>query len=303
MKHPQRRPKEWNDMEFHRRGYVTWPKEVGFWNTGDNWELTPEFSWRFYLHNRDNELWTVKKSEETVISQMPLVELDTKKYLPRIEQIFEHHIKRFGHDHIVYNAAMQAKGFARDFAGAEALFEAMKQNDLEPSAQSYINMIFAARITAKPLEVARKYWDEAVKSGSIMPILRTDFEFEMWLKQIDRMGSFTTKGFLSNNEEGASEIPQNVWATSGWDERSEPKFPTRNRRIKDEAELCARPGKVYKSPFGYMTRRPWYHYKGMFPWDYSGPKRVSTPRDNVYQTPDSKVGRIPYEPCGKAIPL
>ena len=308
MQHPKRRPKEWNEAEFYRRGYMTWPKEVGFYNTGDNWELTPEFSWRFYLHNRDKELWYPKKNEEIVVSQMPLVEIDPAKYIPRVEQIFKHHIKRFGHDHIIYNAVMQARGFARDFDGAEALFNAMKENDLEPSAQSYVNMIFASRMTKKPIEVAKKYWADAVKTESIVPVLREDFEFEMWLKQIDRMGSFTTTGFLSNNEEGASEFPSNVWATNGWDERSEPKFPTRKKLIRDEAKMRASPGKMVRTTFSFYERRPWYHFKGMYPWDYYGPPRDEKARvearvQELYPKLDADIKRLPYEPCGKAIPV
>ncbi|KNH05466.1 pentatricopeptide repeat-containing protein [Perkinsela sp. CCAP 1560/4] len=308
MKHPKRRPQEWHEAEFHRRGHLTWPKEIGFWNQGDNWELTPEFSWRFYLHNRDKMLWTQEKNEETVVSQMPMVEVDPKKYIPRVEEIFEHHIKRFGRDHIIYNAVMQAKGFAGDFDGAKIVFEEMKKHELSPNAQSYFNMMFAARSARKPIEIVRAYWDEAVQTQCIRPTLRADFEFKMWMDQLDRMGSFTTTGFLSNNEEGASMIPSNMWATRGWDERSEPKHPTRARHLKEEAARRGAPGKLLRSSFAQYERRPWHQYKGMYPWDYRGPSRRSQEKvgarvDALFPDPDPEVEVVPYERCGKAIPL
>jgi len=308
MKHPKRRPKEWNEPEYQRRGYVKWPKEVGFWNTGDNWELTPEFQWRFFLHNKDKMIWSPEQNEKIVISQMPLVEIDAKKYLPRVEEIFKHHSDRFGHDHIIYNAVMQAKGFANDYEGAEALFEEMKRREITPNAQSYFNMMFAGRRANKPMEAIRAYWDEAVKTQSINPILRADYEFGMWMAQIDRMGSFTTTGYLSNNEEGASEIPSEMWATDGWDERSEPKFPSRTQRIKEEAVRRAAPGKLVKSSHMYHERRPWYMFKGMFPWDYRGPSRAAGAKCSqrvaeIYPHPDPVEEVVPYEQCQKAIPI
>ena len=111
MSHPRRRPTAWHKLEFKRLGYHVWPKEVGFWNAGDNWELTPEFSWRFYLHNLDKEVWTQGHNEQTIIALLPLVEVDPESHLPRIHNIWQHHVTRFGPDHIIYNAVTQAFAF------------------------------------------------------------------------------------------------------------------------------------------------------------------------------------------------
>ena len=119
MEHPPRRLKVWNDLEFQRVGMVKWPKEVGFFNAGDNFELTPEMMWRLFQCNKDEDFWTQQHNEKVIVHQMPLVECDPKKNMPRVDAVFLHHVGRFGADHVIYNAVMQACAFAKDVTRCE----------------------------------------------------------------------------------------------------------------------------------------------------------------------------------------
>ena len=306
MQHPKRRPETWHKLEFDRLGYTMWPKQVGFWNAGDNWELTPEFSWCFYLYNRDKDLWTPNQNESTIIDLLPMVEINPTVCLPRILEIWSHHVKRFGPDHIIYNAVTQAFAFARDYNKALKTFTEMKNLGLQPNAQSYVNMMFAVHICKKPVLLAEKFWEEAVQRKVLRPILRMDYEFNMWMKQFERLGSFTSEtGFLSCNEEGASPRPRNMWAIWGWD-RVERKFLSRRDRIRAEATKQIAPGnQLFTTKLAPFERQPWYKYKGLFPWDYRGPILPFAVRE-LKKLQDSNLHLqeeiIPYEHCGKAIP-
>jgi len=310
MQHPKRRPSAWNRMEFDRLGFDTWPKEVGFWNAGDNWELTPEFQWRFYLHCRDKDVWTQGHNEQTVIALMPLVEVKPQEYLSRVEDVFRHHISRYGADHIIYNAVMQAYAFAKQFDKCLAVYTEMDSVGLDPNAQTYVNMMLAVHLCGKPIDIAKSYWKEAVRTRAITPVLREDYEFSMWMQQFERMGSFTAKkGFLSNNEEGAKEVPENMWALWGWD-RDERKFLSRRERIQQEIQRQTNSGKFHRGKVvSSYKRTPWYKYKGMFPWDYSGPSRTELLAEERFKKalwndlPPDPIPEAPYQFCGKAIPI
>lgn len=41
--------------------------------------------------------------------------------MPHIHDIFRYHLKKFGADHYIYNAVMQAAAFAKDLALCERL--------------------------------------------------------------------------------------------------------------------------------------------------------------------------------------
>eukprot|EP00759_Apiculatamorpha_spiralis_P033239 PhF_6_TR3458/c0_g1_i2/m.5049 len=280
MQHPNRRPKSWNELEFQRCGYQKWPKDVGFWNAGDNWELTPEFQWRFYLHNRDDpsQLWTQGHNEQTVVALMPLCEVDPKQAIPKVEEIFRHHVQTFGADHVIYNVVMQAFAFAKEYDRAFALFQEMGNLGLVPNGQSYVNMMLASRLSKKPMEITKQFWADAVRCGAMQPVVRMDYEFELWMKQFDRLGSFSpdSNGYLSTkHEEGAVEVPRDMFALWGWD-RNERKFIPRNSRVRYEVRKQTMSGAFLRGRLqSNFRRKPWYKYKGMFPWDFKGPSPVA----------------------------
>ena len=154
--------------------------------------------------------------------------------------------------------------------------------------------------------LAEAFWDEAVREKAITPTLRADYEFKMWMAQFERIGSFTSgHGFLSVNEEGAAPRPRNMWALWGWD-RTERKFISARDRVRQEADRQIAPGnRIGRSLVSSLQRRPWYRYKGMFPWDFRGPRPSEFSRRNrMEESPlDPEREVVPYKPCGKAIPI
>jgi hypothetical protein len=274
FEHPRRRPETWQPLEFRRLGMEEWPKEVGFFNAGDNFELTPEFSYRLFEHNRDAAFWTAQHNERTIIALLPLVEKDPAAHLPRVETIFQAHVERFGVDHLVYNAALQAVAFARDLPRCEEMLREMVALRLEPNAQTYVTMMLAARLAANSKEKARSFFDEAVRTGALHAVMRLDTEFEMWWAQLERMGSFTeSRGYLSVNEEGARPRPRDVFAIWGWD-RDERKFRSRQEYIAEEAQKRTMGGAVTAGTvWSSYKREPWWKNKGMRRADFVGPPK------------------------------
>ncbi|RNF22115.1 mitochondrial RNA binding complex 1 subunit [Trypanosoma conorhini] len=271
---PRRHPNAWHELQFNLLGYTKWPKEVGFYNAGDNFELTPEAMFRLYLKNRDEAFWTRLHNEKVVVHLMPKVESDPKQYMERVNDIFRHHIKRFGSDHYIYNAVMQAAAFAKDLPRCEQLLGEMRSIGLEPNAQTYVNMMLAVRLAGAPREKAEAYFKEGVKTDALSAVMRLDTEFQMWMDQLERLGSFTAKsGYLSVNEEGAKPMPCDMWALWGW-HRSEAKFISRKRMIDEQVRNRVRSGReLVGTVYSKSRRQPWAKYNGMFPFDYNGPAR------------------------------
>ncbi|KEG11523.1 mitochondrial RNA binding complex 1 subunit [Trypanosoma grayi] len=269
---PRRHPNSWQELQFRLLGYTKWPKEIGFYNTGDNFELTPEAMFRLYLKNRDETFWTRLHNEKTVVHLMPKVEKEPRKYMKQVDDIFRHHLKRFGADHYIYNAVIQATAFAKDFPRCEQLLGEMRSLGLEPNAQTYVNMMLAVRLTCEPREKAEAYFLEGVKCGALSSVMRLDTEFQMWMDQLDRLGSFTAKsGHLSVNEEGAKPMPHDMWALWGW-HRSEAKFISRKQMINEQVRNRVRSGgELVGTTYSKARRQPWAKYNGMLPFDFNGP--------------------------------
>jgi hypothetical protein len=297
MEHPPRRPNNWHAAEFERLGNVTWPKEVAFYNAGDSFEVTPEMQWRLFQKCNSAAFWTPEHNEQVVVHLMPKVDADPASYLPRIDEIFAQHLKRFGADHLIYNSVMQARAFGRDFEGCEKMLKDMKAapsalpdgrtgseatdaSTLVPNAQTYINMILAVQLCGKPRELGEQYFKEAVASGALQAVMRLDTEFAMWWDQLLRLGSFSSSsGHLSNKEEGATPMPQNMWALWGWG-RDERKFAPRSTSISQRAEdAVGSPNnfrgkmRVQGSVFENVRRQPWAKYQGLLPFDFKGPAK------------------------------
>ncbi|KPI84787.1 hypothetical protein ABL78_6170 [Leptomonas seymouri] len=270
--HPRRHPNSWQERQFNALGYTKWPKAIGFYNAGDNFELTPEAAWRLYLHARDETYWSKLHSEKTIVLLLPLVEKAPKANMERVVDVHRHYLKRFGADHYIYNAVMQAAAFAKDFDQAEGLFKEMEQLGLEPNCQSYVNMMLASKLAGLPQEKAEAYFQRAVRTGAMQSIMRMDTEFKMWMDQFERLGSFTAKtGYLSVNEEGAKPMPRDMWALWGW-HRSESKFISRHDLIMEQVRARVHGGRELIGTVYTKTRRqPWAKFNGMLRHDYSGP--------------------------------
>ncbi|KAI5690600.1 PPR repeat family [Leishmania braziliensis] len=270
--HPRRHPNSWQERQFNTLGYTKWPKDIGFYNSGDNFEVTPEAAWRLYVHARDEPYWGKLHCEKTIITLLPVVEKAPKENMERVLDVFRHYLKRYGADHYIYNAVMQAAAFAKDYEQAEQLFREMEMLGLEPNAQSYVNMMLAAKLCGLPLEKSEAYFKRAVKDGAMRSVMRIDTEFRMWMDQLDRFGSFTaSSGYLSVNEEGAKPMPRDMWAIWGW-HRSESKFISRHDLIMQQVRARVRCGKELIGTAYIKTRRqPWAKFNGMLPHDYNGP--------------------------------
>jgi hypothetical protein len=271
LEFPRRRPDTWNGPESARLGMRAWPKAVGFYNAGDNFELTPEMHHRLFRKFADSEHWTVDHSEKTIIAQFPVVESEPTLGMGRVNETFRHHVKRFGADHVVYNAAMQARAFAKDYDGAVALAAEMEQLGLEPSAQTYFNLIFAAKMAGKPRSNAEEHFQRGVTRGALNAVMRLDTEFEMWWQQLERMGSFEADtGYLSNKEEGAKPLPKDPFAIWGWD-NSERKFVTRREAVRAEVNRRTRSAGMTGTVYGSVAREPWFKWRGVSRADIRGP--------------------------------
>lgn len=269
--HPRRHPNSWQERQFHYLGYTMWPKEIGFYNKGDNFEVTPEASWRLYTKCANESFWTKLHNERTIIHLLPEVEKDPEKNMKRVTNIFRHHLSRFGADHYIYNAVMQAAAFAKKFSQCKEMLEEMKRIGLEPSGQTYVNMMLGAKLSGEPIEVAEKYFKEGVHSGAITAVMRLDTEFKMWMDQLKRLGSFKTDGYLSINEEGASPMPRDMFAIWGW-HKSEAKFRSRKELIDEQVRARVHCGRELIGTVYTKTRRqPWARYGGLFPADFNGP--------------------------------
>ncbi|KPA78381.1 putative mitochondrial RNA binding complex 1 subunit [Leptomonas pyrrhocoris] len=270
--HPRRHPNSWQERQFNALGYTKWPKAIGFYNGGDNFELTPEAAWRLYGHARDEAYWSKLHSETTIVLLLPLVEKAPKENMERVMDVYRHYLKRFGADHYIYNAVMQAAAFAKDFEQAERLFKEMELLGLEPNCQSYVNMMLASKLAGLPLEKAEAYFQRAVKAGAMRSVMRVDTEFKMWMDQLGRLGSFTAAtGYLSVNEEGAKPMPRDMWALWGW-HRSESKFVSRDDLIMEQVRARVHGGRELVGTVYTKTRRqPWAKFNGMLPHDYNGP--------------------------------
>ncbi|CCW62918.1 unnamed protein product [Phytomonas sp. EM1] len=270
--HPRRHPNNWQERQFNLLGYTKWPKEIGFYNAGDNFELTPEASWRLYLKACDEPWWGRLHNEKVIIHLLPKVEKDPKTHMERVNHIFRHHLKRFGADHYIYNAVMQAAAFAKDFDRCEHLFREMRDVGLEPNAQSYINMMLAGKLSGKSRDDCETYFKEAVKKQAIFAVMRIDVEFSMWMDQLDRLGSFTAgSGYLSVNEEGAKPMPRDMWALWGW-HKSEGKFISRKAHIMNHVRCRVHGGKqLIGTVYSKRRRQPWALYNGLLPKDFKGP--------------------------------
>lgn len=248
-----------------------WPKDIGFYNSGDNFELTPEASWRIFLRCSNESFWTKLHNEKTVINLLPSVERETEVNFPRVIEIYRHHLGRFGADHYIYNAVMQAAAFARQFSLCELMLSEMDRLGLEPNDQTYVNMMLGARLSGLSRENIEKYFKEGIRRGALRAVMRLDTEFQMWLDQLDRMGSFTTTGFLSVKTEGASPMPRDMFAIWGW-HKTEAKFRSRRAMMEEQVRTrvhCGREliGTVYTK----ARRQPWALYSGMLPADFKGP--------------------------------
>ncbi|EPY22871.1 hypothetical protein STCU_02572 [Strigomonas culicis] len=270
--HPRRHPNSWHARQFNLLGYTTWPKEIGFYNAGDNFEITPETAWKLYEKCSNELFWTKLHNEKTIIIMIPKVEKEPDAYMSRVNHVFRHHLKRFGADHFIYNAVMQAAAFAKDFALCEQLFKEMDTLGLEPNAQTYVNMMLAAKLCGLPRDKCEAYFVEGIQKEMIPSVLRIDTEFQMWMDQLDRLGSFTSgKGYLSVNEEGAKPMPKDMFALWGW-HRSESKFVSRDKIIKEQVRSRVHGGKeMVGTVFTKALRRPWALYNGMLPFDFRGP--------------------------------
>lgn len=304
FEHPRRRPDSWNEYEIRRLGIVAWPKAVGFFNKGDNFELTPEMCWRLFLRNKNEEHWTPEDNEQVIINLIPTVELNPQENIPKIEQVFAQHVERFGVDHIIYNAVLQAVAFSRDLPRCQEIFIEMQQQGLVPNAQTYVNMMLACRLEGKEnsKDKASKYFNEAVQTGALESVVRLDTEFQMWWDQLTRMGSFTEKekeheqqssssSFLATaaKEEGAKPLPEDPFALWGWDSRAERKFDTKFGHVRRAVINQNRGGRSLGSVFNSYNREPWHRYKGMLKWDFNGPpKKVpDSPRSPFEDAPPS----------------
>lgn len=81
-----------------------------------------------------------------------------------------------------------------------------------------------------------RYFLEGMKNGAFEVIMRADVEFDMWMDQLNRLGSFTAKkGFLSVKDEDAKPMPRDMWALWGW-HRTESKFVSRADMIKEQIQ-------------------------------------------------------------------
>nr|CCC93265.1 conserved hypothetical protein [Trypanosoma congolense IL3000] len=271
---PRRHPNSWQEMQFRLLGYAKWPKEIGFYNAGDNFELTPEAAYRIFKWNCDEAFWTQLHNEKTIVYLLPLVEKDPETNMKRVDDIFRHHLKRFGADHYIYNAVMQASAFAKNFSRCSDLLNEMRSLNLEPNAQSYVNMMLASRLAGKPREQTELFFQEGIRTGALTAVMRLDTEFQMWMDQLERLGSFTAgSGHLSVNEEGAAPMPRDMWALWGW-HRSEPKFISRKKMIHEQVQNRLRSGReLVGTVYSKSRRQPWAKYNGMFPFDYNGPSR------------------------------
>lgn len=285
-------PASWRPLESRRLGLQAWPKEVGFYNAGDNFELTPEMQYRLMRAYKDHPLWTAEHSERSIIAQFPVVEQDPATGLARVQEAFAAHVERFGADHLVYNAVMQARAFAKDYDGAVALFKEMKSIDLIPNAQTYFNLMFAAKMAGKPKQLAETHFQNAVAAKALGAVVRMDVEFEMWWSQMDRMGSFTAKeGYLSNKEEGAVPLPRDPFAIWGWD-RSERKFVSHRDAVKAEADRRTRAGGMTGAVYNSVLREPWWKFRGTRPYNYKGPAWNKEFRDVNADAPSAVIN--PY---------
>lgn len=272
FQYPKIRPATWQPREFERVGHVEWPKAVGFWNAGDNWELTPEMHWRLFLRNKDEPWWTKQNNEQTIVHLMPLVEKAPAEHLPRVDAVFQAHVTRFGNDHMISNAVMQAKAFARDMPGCLAVFENMSNQQLEPNAQSYVNLMLACKLCGLPKVQAEKYFTEGLRTGSLSAVMRPDTEFQMWWDQLNRMGSFTAEeGFLSNQEEGSKPRPSDMFASIGWGQQ-ERKHLTLQERVRQQKALAS-PLRSHTvgTVMTNVRREPWSKYQGYRKQEFVGP--------------------------------
>lgn len=272
--HPRRHPNNWQALQFHALGYTKWPKDIGFYNAGDNFEVTPEAAWRLYQHARDEPYWSKLHSEKSVIALLPLVEKAPAANMERVMDVFRHYLRRFGADHYIYNAVMQAAAFSKDYNQAERLFQEMEALGLEPNAQSYVNMMLAARLCDLPQEKGEAYFKRAVKDGAMRSVMRVDTEFKMWMDQLERLGSFTaSSGFLSVNEEGAAPMPRDMWALWGW-HKSESKFVSRSELIAEQVRARVHGGKeLIGTVYSKVRRQPWAKNNTMTRHDFNGPPR------------------------------
>lgn len=270
--HPRRHPNNWQERQFNLLGYTKWPKEIGFYNAGDNFELTPEAAWRLHQKCRDEPFWSRLHNEKTIVHLLPLVEKDSANNMQRVDEIFRHHLKRYGADHYIYNAVMQAAAFAKDFSRAEQLLTEMETIGLEPNAQSYVNMMLAAKLSGLPREKCEALFQAGLKSGALTAVVRSDTEFTMWMDQFDRLGSFTApRGYLAVNEEGAKPMPRDMWAIWGW-HKSEAKFISREQAIAEQIRARVQGGReLIGTVYSKTRRQPWALYGGMLPWDHKGP--------------------------------
>eukprot|EP00796_Vickermania_ingenoplastis_P010104 gene10104-7071_t len=272
--HPRRHPNTWQERQFNYLGYTMWPKELGFYNAGDNFELTPEASWRIYLKCRDEPFWSRLHNEQTVVHLLPLVEKNPEPNMKNVTEVFRHHLCRFGADHYIYNVVMQAAAFGKRFSQCETMLEEMNRIGLEPNGQTYVNMMLGARLSGLPREKAEKFFKEGVQKGALTAVMRLDTEFQMWMDQLDRLGSFTTSGHLSINEEGASPMPRDMFAIWGW-HKSEAKFRSRKDMIEENVRARVHAGReLIGTVYTKSRRQPWSLYGGMLPHDFNGPPQA-----------------------------
>lgn len=300
LEFPGRRPNSWHALEFHRHGLKVWPKEVGFYNSGDNFELTPTATFRVFEQCKDEPFWTQSHNEKTIIALMPIVEKDPQN-MQLVDAVFQHHVKRFGADHACYNAVMQACAFAGHLERCQQLFDEMVRIHLIPDGQSFVNMMLAKKLAGEPKEKIEAVFKEAVRVGALTAVMRLDTEFAMWYDMLTRLGSFTGNqgaaakdpetmarlsvsqtppegGYLSVVEEGAKPMPTDMWATWGWDSVVERKFVPRSERVHHEVLRRLGGGRdLYGSVYSKVKRRPWTRYTGMLLHDWKGPKTGTIP--------------------------
>ncbi len=285
FEYPRRRPDSWQELEAARLGIREWPKAVGFYNAGDNFEITPEMHWRLHRMNHEADFWTPHDNEQTIVHMMPLVAKEPAKFLPRVDTVFENHVKRFGGDHVIYNAVMQAYAFAKRMDKCEQLLKEMKAAHLVPNGQTFVNMMLACRLCGQGKERAFMYFEEAIRIGSLTAVVRLDTEFQMWWDQLERLGSFTdppaTGGFLSVDEEGAKPRPSDVWAIAGWS-KDERKFMTLEDRVAVQGrEFRASRRHSVGTVTSGLRRQPWYRFQGYTRHDFVGPQMPSEKRDEA----------------------
>ena len=286
MEHPKRRPNNWHDLEFQRLGMVEWPKEVGFFNSGDNFEVTPEMMWRLFLENMDSDFWSSAHCERTVVHLMPWMESHPKETREKVQQIFQHYVRRYTADHVIYNVVMQASAFGKDLQRCVDLLAEMRRIGLQPNAQTFINMMLACTLCGRPSNEAEHYFKEAVRLGALVPVMRLDTEFKMWMDQIERMGSFSgTKGYLAHNKnEGAKARPVDMWALWGWD-KSERKFATKRHLINCEVVRQVKNNALVGTVYSKHKRQPWAKYQGMLRYDFKGPMVPRQRQDAFLEAP------------------